>query len=1569
MKYRVLFPVLLICIAAIIWPSSTVSAQDVSSFKHLDETDGLSYNWVKCIFQDSAGFIWLATSYGFNRFDGNDFKVFNHDPLDPGSTISNNVMCIAADSSGMMWLGTKNGLDRFDPVTEQFLHISHDPADSASLSSDMVRTLLVDGEEKLWIGTSKGLDRLDPGTLTLEHVDLGYDSLSTASKFISSLFEDSMGLIWIGTGKGLFIHDPASGRSLYHVMDKGDPTSLKGHFVYSFCEDSAGEIWIGTTDAVNRYDRISGSFIEYDMPIDKLLSERAWVTDIEEDSEGRLWITSAKHSLFILDKNRSQISRIFNVGGSASGLSPGYLECLFRDRDSTMWIGTRDAGLNLWSPSDIRFDLYSRDPGDPASLGFKRVKSVCVDREGYLWVGGNGGLDRIDRKKGSSVRFRKSDTGLRNLNITVVYEDPDRSRNTIWLGTKIGGLHSYDLLAGSITQYSYGSDGSSGLKGKEVSSLVRDKDGILWIGTHQGLQSYDEATGRFTLYSHDSSDPSSLSSNMVFKVFEDSRGDLWVCTIKGINRYDRETGSFVRHICDPGIPENHGHNMIVTGLEGSDGSLWFGTAGTGLSRLDRESGAFEHFTSEQGLSNNFVTGILEDDRGYLWISTRRGLSRFDPDKRIFRDYSSLPKMQSNEFLPNVAYKSEKGELFFGGIEGLNSFDPSEIYIDSEAHAVAIVDFKLNNRSVTVGSGKKGRRILDRTINHTDRLELSHSDDVFSFQFSALHFADPEKCEYAYMLKGLEDEWNLAGNSRFATYSHIPPGKYVFMVRASNSDGVWSDESASIEVVISPPFWKTSWFRTLALLLIVALPLAHFRMVTFRMKRRNRILNETNNHLEIEITQRQGVETALRESEERFRSLVENSPEILYRYSDLRGSLYISPRVENVLGHPLSHFIEDPFLWRESIHPEDRPGYDRAVRDFKIKGSMNTDYRVQDASGRLHWIEDRSISGNTSEGETVIYGIAIDVSELKEAEESLRMTQSAVKSFGDEFYLIDAGMRIRDINNEACEALGYTREELLGMTIFDFNPEFSRERYNALFIKAKEEGDVLFESIHMSRSGRNYPVEVRTHFIEFGEEEFLFGFVRDISERKDKEESLRLTQAAVKNAADGIFWIDNNARFKYVNEATIHKLGYTREELLEMTVSDVDPLWSRERFSEFWDHIRETRHDLIESVHRTKSGEEFPVEVRLSYFEYDGNAKLFAFARDISERKQAEQDLKAAIMEIKDLKDQLEAENILLRREVSTILGHRNIVGESIAMRKIMTQASEVASTSSTVLLMGETGTGKELIARAIHDMSPRKNRPFMAVNCAAIPTTLLESELFGREKGAYTGALTSQLGRFELADRSTIFLDEIGELSLEAQAKLLRILQEGEFERLGSTKTRKIDVRIIAATNRDLEDDVREKIFRNDLYYRLNVFPIQVPPLRDRCDDIPPLIRHFVREFNEKMGKSVEDVPKATMENLCRYLWPGNVRELRNIIERGMILAKGSTLRVSPPKTREVEVNGSKALSLDEVQKKHIIEVLERTGWKVRGAGGAAEILEMKPSTLESRMAKLGIKRPVGSPR
>ena len=361
-------------------------------------------------------------------------------------------------------------------------------------------------------------------------------------------------------------------------------------------------------------------------------------------------------------------------------------------------------------------------------------------------------------------------------------------------------------------------------------------------------------------------------------------------------------------------------------------------------------------------------------------------------------------------------------------------------------------------------------------------------------------------------------------------------------------------------------------------------------------------------------------------------------------------------------------------------------------------------------------------------------------------------------------------------------------------------------------------------------------------------------------------------------------------------------------------------------------------------------------------------------RDITRRKESDSELRAAFTEIERLRERLEADNTYLREQLQPEQDIGGIVGSSDALRYVLSKAQQVATTSSTVLLLGETGVGKDLIARAIHGLSPRRDRPLVTLNCAALPQSLVESELFGHEKGAFTGAVALRKGRFEIADGSTLFLDEVGELPLELQAKLLRVIQDGEFERVGGTATQKTDARLIAATNRRLDEDVKAGRFRADLWYRLNVFPITVPPLRQRREDIPLLVTHFVQKHCRKAGKPPLDVSLGAVKDLQSREWPGNVRELESVIERAVVSSTGPSLRIGQAlrpgsgETPPPATSSGAARTLAQLERDHIVATLEQAYWRLEGEGGAAERLGINASTLRSRMSKHGIRRPGSRP-
>ena len=569
-----------------------------------------------------------------------------------------------------------------------------------------------------------------------------------------------------------------------------------------------------------------------------------------------------------------------------------------------------------------------------------------------------------------------------------------------------------------------------------------------------------------------------------------------------------------------------------------------------------------------------------------------------------------------------------------------------------------------------------------------------------------------------------------------------------------------------------------------------------------------------------------------------------------------------------------------------------------------------------------------------------------------------------------YVLVGIDGHIIRANARTVEMFGYPLVELAGRSVFSLHPDTSTGKMKAQslfqgFLAGVDirDGELEFRK-NDGRSGW-MSLSVRPVCNATGQVVAGLCIVIDITDRKIAEHALQESEEQLtrilESAMDAIITIDNRRRITLLNTAAIKILGCPAAEVIGQSLDRFLSERFRSLFKEYLEGFERSDEKkkymwAPEGLTVIRSnGEEFPVEGTISQMELRGQKLYTIILRDINERKRAEAQLRT-----------LQQENLYLQEEIKTQVNFEEIVGASATIKKVLENVEIVAGTSSTVLLTGETGTGKELIARAIHSRSGRKNKALIKVNCAALPTGLIESELFGHEKGAFTGAISKKIGRFELADKGTIFLDEIGEIPLEVQTKLLRVLQDGEFERVGGTQTIHVDVRVISATNRDLEKAIPENKFRADLFYRINVFPVHLPALRERKEDIPLLVHYFVNKHMIKMGKRIEKIDLDTMKRFLSYSWPGNIRELENIVERAVILSKSPSLYIEEelfPSAKLDEQSENALLSLEEIERNHIIKVLKEARGVIEGPKGAAIILNVHPNTLRSRIKKLSIDR------
>jgi len=752
--------------------------------------------------------------------------------------------------------------------------------------------------------------------------------------------------------------------------------------------------------------------------------------------------------------------------------------------------------------------------------------------------------------------------------------------------------------------------------------------------------------------------------------------------------------------------------------------------------------------------------------------------------------------------------------------------------------------------------------------------------------------------------------------------------------------------------------------------------------------------------------------ALQESEARFRNLLDYVPGVSIQEYTADGIVrYWNKASEEVYGYTAEEAIGRN-LGDLIIPPEVKPQFKQAL-ELGAKCTKSGEFMPP---GELMLLHKNGSLVPVYSIHTVVcldgrpplmFCIDVDLSERKRTEEALRESEARFwdlyQNAPNAYFSTGVDGLIRRCNKRAGELLGCPAEELVGKPVFELYADTpqGKDEASKVFQRFLAGERIIDEELQMQKAdGTPVWISLTVNAIRDAEGQIVESrsMVVDITERKRAEDALRQANLIVENSPAVLFrWKAAEGWPVELVSENVTQFGYTPEELLSGEVpyaSLVHP-----------DDLERVAYEVQE--YSASGVERFQQEYRIitkdgqvrclddqTVIERDAHGQITHYqgiVLDITQRKQAEKELqkyrdhleelvkkrtseltaankqlKQALSEIQDLKDRLEAENINLREEIKLEHNFEEIIGQSDTLKYVLYKVEEVAPTDSTILILGETGTGKELVARAIHNNSSRKSRPLVKVDCTALPANLIESELFGHERGAFSGAVQQRKGRFEIANGSTLFLDEIGELSMELQSKLLRVLECGEFERLGSSKTIYTDVRIIAATNRNLKEEVEKGRFRQDLWYRLNVFSIRVPPLKKRPEDIPLLIEWFVAKFTRKMGKTIKTIPKKTMKALQEYHWPGNVRELSNVIESAMISSHDTTLRI--PDMLETLKHDSKdkieIVSMTEMEKDHIVQAIETCHWRIEGKNGAAELLGLNPGTLRGRMRKYGIKRP-----
>lgn len=808
-------------------------------FHHLTINQGLSQNSINFIVQDDRGFIWIGTQIGLNRYDGYSFRAYENNPRDTNSLSNNFITSICKDSIGNFWIGTYNGFNKFDIKTERFTQYKHDPNNPQSISSSRIKTICLDKTGMLWIGTEDGLNRFDPKKRAFSHfkADSTNDN-GINDNMIQTIYSDRSGILWIGTfNGGLNRYDHQMNQFSHFIHQPDDSTSLSNNSVLSILEDHSGTLWIGTEGGgLNKFDREKGIFISFqNIPGDPTSISDNHISYLCEERSGNLWIGTNNSGLNIFNQQTATFTRILEDPYNPRGLNYSRIKTIFEDQSGGIWVGTSGGGINIFQKNIQQFNHYKHDPDNTNSLNDNVVWGMYEDQHSILWIGTDfGGLNKFDRKNNTFTHYTYDPDNKESISCNRVLAICEDNNSALWVGTNGGGLNKFDRDTEQFTHFTHNPDDPLSLSNDKVICLFKDPSGTLWIGTKGGgLNKFDEKTEEFTSFAYNPKNPYSLSNNKVYAITEHDENSLWIGTFGGgLNRFYKTNGQCIQYLSDTGNVNSLSDDFIISLYKDTSGHLWIGTLNKGLNKFDLEKKTFTHITKDDGLPDNAIYHILEDSRGFLWVSTNKGIARYNPKTNTSKNYDIQDGLQNNEFNFGAGCKTKGGEIFFGGLNGFNRFFPDSIIDNPSVPPIEISDFRIFNRSVPIGKMADGRTLLNKSITETDAITLSYRDNVFSFAFTALNYVIPEKNNYAYMLEGLEKEWNYVDSERRnVTYSGIAPGKYTFKVKGSNNDGIWNESGTSIKLTIIPPFWDTVLFKFFILALIIGIVTYFYKMRT------------------------------------------------------------------------------------------------------------------------------------------------------------------------------------------------------------------------------------------------------------------------------------------------------------------------------------------------------------------------------------------------------------------------------------------------------------------------------------------------------------------------------------------------------------------------------------------------------------------------------------------------------------------------------------------------------------------------------------------------------------------
>ena len=814
-----------------LFPMSGLAQNLSMKATRLSLEEGLSQSNVRCLLQDKNGFLWIGTQDGLNRYDGYNFKVFKNNPNDSNSLSTNMITCLLEDKKGSLWVGTLDGLNKYDQRSGKFTHYFAKKGNLFSLQGESVLSLAEDETGKIWVGTHLGgLSKFDPKENKFTtYLHNSYDINSISSNNIMALLVDSKGKLWIGTfGGGLNCFDVKTGKFLRFKNNPDDEYSLSNDFVNALQEDEKGNLYIGTASGVTILNVASNkmSRLQIDKDYDNML-QKANVQAISRDNKNNFWFGTETDGLIYFDAASGKLERFYNEKNNPSSLKENNITALLVDDKNIIWAGTHSAGLTKLLRTQKNFENIFADDGKDNGLTDANIWPIFEDSKGNIWVGTNNGLNVLDKNNRIFKKYFYSSGDKNTISNNRIWSINEDRKGNIWVGTQ-NGLNRIDFSKNKITRFQY-SPNKKSLPFNLIKSVYPDRNGALWLGTWgSGMIRFDPETTSSKIYQHEINNKSTISDDVVFYITEDSKGVLWICTSNGLNKFDKSTEQFSSYVHSYGNSNGLNANAVYYILEDKNNIYWIASHGGGLIQFDNSREKFKNFSEADGLPNNVVYGILRDAKNNLWLSTNKGISRFSLQQKTFKNYNTKDGLPNNEFNAGAFCKSESGKFYFGTIDGLTSFYPDKLFENKTVPKIIVTDFKIFDKSIPYFTC-----LVDK-----DTIDLKYNDNYFSFEFAALDYTEPANNQYAYMLQGFDKNWIYSGNRRYAAYTHLDAGHYIFSVRASNNNGVWNEKGINIIVTIAPPFWRTWWFNIIFVMVLLSL------IIYFYKRKMNQLRRET-----------------------------------------------------------------------------------------------------------------------------------------------------------------------------------------------------------------------------------------------------------------------------------------------------------------------------------------------------------------------------------------------------------------------------------------------------------------------------------------------------------------------------------------------------------------------------------------------------------------------------------------------------------------------------------------------------------------------------------------------------